>query len=793
MSGTLPTWLEQWLGVPAAGSGEGTAWSLDSTWPWPAWGTLLFLSAAAVWIFFWYHREVNSTGRVYRWVLASLRLALVGLLLLMLAGYVLSLSRTGLAYVVVVVDDSASMGTVDRYEDDKAGKAVAAHLKQAGLTDATRLNVGKSLLLENDAALLKELVRRYKVKLYFVSNSARLQTGDVDELAGAVRQLDALGENTRLGDGIETVIDDLRGNPPSAVLLFSDGINTEGATLADAAVHARRKGVPLFTVGLGSETPLRDIELADLLVDEVVFVDDVVNFEFKVSATGLEQKQAKVVLHLKDDRTPLAETTVTLGKDGETERGRLAYRPTEVGEYDYVVEAERVADEYQRDNNRQQRHVSVRKEQVRVLLVQAYPSYEFRYLKHLLERDNTVKLNTVLQEADPEYAQLDETGLAVFPVRREELFEYDVLLFGDVNPAFLSATALANIKAFVEEKGGGAVFVCGPLYTPMAYRDSPLAELLPIDFETAAGIDPGEIVNEPFQVQPTEAGLMSPTLQLGDTLAETMAIWQKLPPLFWLFDAPALKPAARVWAEHPVLTAGDGHHLPLIVMHYAGSGKVVLHATDETWRWRFRVGDVYFARYWVQTLRYLSRSKLLGKDRSAELTTDRREYRRGENVRLRVRFFDDRQAPAEDDGVVVIVEREQTKNQRLALERHSGNRGVFERVLVRPAEGTYHVWVASPTLPGEAPAADFRVVAPPGERARLQTDVAALRRAGSDTRGRFYNITNVGQLLHDLPEGRQVKTDPLPPLPLWNHWLLMAAFLVLLVGEWCLRKLVGMM
>jgi hypothetical protein len=118
---------------------------------------------------------------------------------------------------------------------------------------------------------------------------------------------------------------------------------------------------------------------------------------------------------------------------------------------------------------------------------------------------------------------------------------------------------------------------------------------------------------------------------------------------------------------------------------------------------------------------------------------------------------------------------------------------VFERVLVRPAEGTYHVWVASPTLPGEAPAADFRVVAPPGERARLQTDVAALRRASSDTRGRFYNITNVGQLLHDLPEGRQVKTDPLPPLPLWNHWLLMATFLVLLVGEWCLRKLVGMM
>jgi hypothetical protein len=205
------------------------------------------------------------------------------------------------------------------------------------------------------------------------------------------------------------------------------------------------------------------------------------------------------------------------------------------------------------------------------------------------------------------------------------------------------------------------------------------------------------------------------------------------------------------------------------------------------------VGDVYFARYWVQTIRYLSRSKLLGKDRSAELTTDRREYRRGENVLLRVRFFDDRQAPAEDDGVTVMVEREEAQSQRLQLHRNANNRGVFEGTLTRSVDGTYHAWVASPALPGEAPATDFRIVAPPGERAKLQADVAALRRASSETRGRSYNIATAGRLLKELPEGRQVKTDPLPPIPLWNHWLLMTVFTVLIVSEWVLRKLVGMM
>ena len=100
----------------------------------------------------------------------------------------------------------------------------------------------------------------------------------------------------------------------------------------------------------------------------------------------------------------------------------MPYRPTQVGEFDYVVEVEPHSDETQSDNNRQQRLVSVRKEQIRVLLVQAYPNYEFRYLKNMLERDSTIELKTVLQDADLEYAELDQTALRVFPVRREELF-----------------------------------------------------------------------------------------------------------------------------------------------------------------------------------------------------------------------------------------------------------------------------------------------------------------------------------------------------------------------------------
>ena len=49
------------------------------------------------------------------------------------------------------------------------------------------------------------------------------------------------------------------------------------------------------------------------------------------------------------------------------------------------------------------------------------------------------------------------------------------------------------------------------------------------------------------------------------------------------------------------------------------------------------------------------------------LTTDRRQYAQGESVQLRVRFADERLAPAEDDGVTVMVEQPGQQTQRLQL------------------------------------------------------------------------------------------------------------------------------
>ena len=794
MGYTVPNWIERLFGIKTE-AGQGTVWGIEYAWPWPPWLTVLFAACAALFVVAIYLRDHRRHSRPYRLMLAALRLLLIAMVLLMIAQVTLSLKRTGLPCAAVLVDDSLSMTTVDQY-DAKLGKTIGERMKRARLADAeaSRWNLARTLLAEDRGALLRGIAEGHRLQVYFLTGVRPSRHDDVPGIVKEIRAAAATGDRTRLGSGIQAVLDELRGTSPAGLVILTDGINTDGPPLADAAEYARRRGVPLFPIGLGSQQPLRELKLSDLLVDDVVFLNDVVTFDCRLTASGFQGKKVVVSLRQSGKAAVLAKTEVTIEADGQPQSVRVPFRPTEVGRFEFVVEAQPRDGELKTERNRQVRTVQVRKEKIRVLLVQAYPSFEFRYLRNMLERDEMIALHTVLQEADLEHAEQDASALRVFPLRREELFAYDVVILGDVNPALLSPAALQNLAEFVDQpaKGGALVLIAGPAFMPAAYRQTPLGRLLPFAAENVRPPDPAHVISEGFVVQPTDIGLISPAMQLGDTPAETEEIWHHLPPLYWLLELPALKPGVRVLAEHPTRLAPDGRHLPVICFQYVGAGKVLFHATDETWRWRFRTGDAYFARYWVQTIRSLCRSKLADAGRSALLSTDRREYAEGEPVRLRARFTDERLAPAEDNGVIVVVERSGRQSERLQLHRAASGRSFFEGVLSRPAPGDYHAWIAIPALKTETPAVDFTVQPPAGEFAEIRMDAAELRRAAEQTGGRFYTFETAERLLGDLPPGRQVPIESLPPLPLWNTWPALALFLGLLIGEWILRKRRGM-
>lgn len=794
-------WLDRLLGGSATSQGEGLESTIVHTWPWPLWVTLLLLIGAAALVIAVYWRERIAAARPWRFLLAGLRMAIIALVVFMLYGWMRHQHRTDLPDAVVIIDDSASMEVIDQYETSEDRAATEKRVRAIGESQLSRLNLAKTILLEHDRALYSELTQRYNLKVYLLGASARVQPASEEPIA-AIKDLAAEEPASRLGSGLREILEAQRGRPTAAVVLLSDGITTEGRSLSEAAEFARRKAIPIYSVALGSARAPRDLRLHDLLVDDVAFVGDLVKFDFKLTASGFRGKSAVVRLKREGASTILAERAISLGKDGETIAERLTHRPTEQGEFRFVIEVEPLAGEANTGNNQQSAVVQVQDEAIRVLFVQAYPNYEYRYLKNLLERelnskktaDGSPAFRVVLQEADAKFEQFDKTALKDFPVKREELFQYDVILFGDVNPSFLSRSMQENVRAFVEERGGGIVFIAGPRYTPTAYRDTPLATLFPIDPVTAVVPPPEQPIKQGYSPRPTPLGASSPQLQLGDTPTESLRIWsEKLPPLYWLLETSDLKPGARVLVEHPTRTNTSGQNLPVVALQFVGAGKVIFHATDETWRWRFRAGDTYLSRYWIQTIRYLSRSKLLGSNRQVEIDADPPSARRDEAVRLRVRFLDDRTAPAEDNGVTVVLERDEGQRKQLKLSRDSAARGVFQGSISNLAEGKYRAWLATPSVEGKPPATQFTVVEPPGERNRLETDLAEMRAIAEKTQGKFYTFATASELINDLPEGRQVRIESMPPQPVWNYPLLAGLFVTLLVSEWLLRKHVGLL
>ena len=72
-------------------------------------------------------------------------------------------------------------------------------------------------------------------------------------------------------------------------------------------------------------------------------------------------------------------------------------------------------------------------------------------------------------------------------------------------------------------------------------------------------------------------------------------------------------------------------------------------------------------------------------------------------------------------------------------------------------------------------------------------DAAELKSAAKLSAGKFYTFATANTLLDELPPGRQVRIESLPPQPLWNSPLLAGVFVLLLVVEWLARKKAGML
>ena len=819
---TVSNWLQRWwettLGLPAAEPGQVSRWSWTARLPWPSWlppaiGWLLLFGLVLV-IIEVYRRDGRSLGIRQRAVLIGLRCLVLSLLLLLLAQVSVSVERTGLPLVVVLIDDSASMGLRDAYSADEDRKFVATLMGSDSATasaDAERLELARQILSRDDGRWLRELQRRHKLRIERFSAEA-VPIGDdlvddeaVRRLIADLERLLPTGDVTRPAEAVRQVLNQTRGTPPAAIVLLTDGIASSGDAdrLSAVVPLARERLVPLFVIGIGSDQPTRDVQLAELIVDDVAFVNDPLIFSAKVKSFGLAGQSATVELRERGKERSLARKTIKLPADGQSATVDLLFTPTQPGDHEFELLVVPPPGDVDRDNNRLSRSVRVREGKLKILLADGLPRWEFRELKNLLEREPTIELHTLLQEADLEFALQDETAKPLqgrFPLTREALSVYDVLLLGDLNPGAFSPGVLEHVREFVRD-GGGLLLMAGSEHMPLGFRGTPLETLLPVELD-AASVPPRDAdLREPFQPRWTDAGRLSTPLfrhlQLDNLLGDggsssgnaSRDVWRSLPGLFWLCEAPRLRAGAIVLLEHPQRrgekSAAGG--LPVIALQRFGAGKVLFHATDELWRWRFRDGERIYSRYWIQALRFLSRTQSLDGARGVEFTADRQTYQRGDAVKLRLQVLDERQLPA-SGAATVMLERADEPRRSIELARVANSTNIFTGELRGLNVGRYHAWLSDPSFPGTPPAADFVIEAPQRELLRRRLDKADLEAATRATHGRYFALHEADRVPAEIPAGQPVPLSAATLIPLWTRWELLLVFASLITVEWLLRR-----
>ncbi len=387
----------------------------------------------------------------------------------------------------------------------------------------------------------------------------------------------------------------------SAVALLSDGDWNTGEAPAQAATRLRMREVPVFAVPLGSETRLPDVELTSFDVPTFAIAGKPLRVPFTIQSS-LPRDEAATV-EMKTSTGEVMTKSVVIPAMGRLQ-DVMVWKPERPGEMTVTLTVPKTGAERFVENNAMEAPLSIRKEQLRVLIVESTPRWEYRYLRNALERDPGVEVNCVLFHPDLGKPGVGRGYLAGFP-KVEELSKYDVVFLGDVGveKGELTAEQCEAVQKLVRDQAAGLVLLPGMRGSELTLQETALGELNPIVWDDAQPRGFG--TSSPGRFALTEAGTRSLLTKLDDTDEASARVWQTLPGFQWYAPVARAKAGSEILATHGTETNRFGR-VPLLVTKTHGAGKILFMGTDGAWRWRKGVEDRYHYRFWGQVVRWMA-------------------------------------------------------------------------------------------------------------------------------------------------------------------------------------------
>ena len=438
-------------------------------------------------------------------------------------------------------------------------------------------------------------------------------------------------------------------------------------------------------------------------------------------------------------------------------------------------------------NNSAECSVVVNQDPIKVLLVDSTPRWESRYLAAMFERDRRVILTRRYHSVI-----IQDQNLPLLPRNQAEWDGYDMICLGDLDGNEMPPEQQNYLVNFVARRGGFLVCIAGPRGLPRAFSLGALANLLPV----RVSLEPGK-APEPVTVALTPQGVDHPIMQILNDPGYNQKLWPLLPPLQWTADFVVAKPGATV-----LLSAQNPAKTPIVAIQRYGAGRVFWMGTEESWRWRDRLGERVHQTFWLQVMRWGLAGRLRGKDPRLQVGLDRYLMSPTDSAELKARVATGRGDPVADPPVVklrrigdngeVIAGSEKTLEMLPMPEAP----GIWRLSLQGLEEGLWRVTTnpRSSELQGLAESRDLIVRSETGvEGLDLSGDLPGLTRMANVGGHQAGTADQAEALMKDLASKLKPRNqEHRETIRLWNNYASMVLVMALLCTEWILRKRHGL-
>ena len=772
---------------------------------------LLVLAAAAIWAYRW---GAPGFSRFRRGFLALLRIALIALFVLLLVRPVLMLTinQPVREKLLVLVDNTQSMGIKDRrrVEDDQKRAAIAAGLipGASGLAsslpgnmdkwqDASRADLINAVAGNETLNLWPRLQEKADLSFYSMGHEARqlgqLSTSEDDNTRTTVdasksffQKIKYDEDETAIGDSLQSVLEQNRGQPVCGVLLISDGGNNLGVPPEEIAQVAKEDGLPLYVYGVGITKP-KDIVVHDISGSRGVFVKEHAEFTVKVRGTGYTGETAKLLL--KADGKVVDSLDITL-TEGDSEF-KLGYNPQDKGEATVEASIDPRDDESNSDNNTVSTKVRILDTKVKVLYIEGDPRWDFRYLLAELQRDRRLTVKCVLLNGDPDLGtEANSAFLKGLPADRGDIVSNEIIILGDVDPQELGMARMKLLNEYVGDMGGGLIFLAGIKNNPFRYGGTPLEPLLPV--ELAQGLTEQQWSARawpPVGLKLTPTGEVSDVMKLSDDPDVNRKIWASFAGVRWTARVVRARPTAQVFLEdaRPQLASQDGL-MPVIAQQQYGKGQVMYFGFDETYRWRSQLGEKYYIRIWDQIIQNFSLDRQMGASTRTQLKVERPEYRPNDKVVISGAIYSEKFTPLTEPSVpgTITYTTPDGKEQKVDVHLISTPEmpGQYELDYIPKEAGEYHF----STIIDPKATLKFDVVSPKIELADTAMNIELLQNMANISGGKFFREED----LNGLPPLISSHSSTVPTFKklelCYSPWW-MVALMSFAIIEWLFRRL----